>query len=94
MGLSAPALLGLAVFLLLVGKIVPRTTMLDKMAEAERWRAAYEAEREARGEVEKQTKELYELAKTTHSVIVAMFQTIDHKRGGGNSNESSTLRKE
>lgn len=94
MGLSAPALLGLAVFLLLVGKIVPRSTLLDKMAEAERWRAAYEAEREARREVEKQTKDLYELAKTTHSVIVAMFQTIDHKREGGNSNESSTLRKE
>ena len=94
MGLSAPALLGLAVFLLLVGKIVPRATLLDKMAEAERWRAAYEAEREARSEAEKQTKDLYELAKTTHSVIVAMFQTIDHKREGGNSNESSTLRRE
>lgn len=94
MGLSAPALLGLAVFLLLMGKIVPRSTMLDKMAEAERWRAAYEAEREAREEVEKQTKELYELAKTTHAVIVAMFETIDHKREGGGSNGSSTSLKE
>ena len=82
-GLSAPALLGLAVLLLLVGRIVPKRTLDDKAAEAEKWREAYETERESRQQVESHYMELQELAKTTHAVLVAMFDTIEKTRKGG-----------
>jgi hypothetical protein len=72
-GLTAPALLGLAVLLLLMGKIVPRSTMVDKIRECEQWRQACEAEREIRITSDGQTVELLELAKTTNSIIFALF---------------------
>lgn len=75
-GLSAPTLLGVAIALLLTGKIVPRATLMDRQKEMERWREAYEREREARAVLERQTEELTELAKTTHAIIVAMFQSV------------------
>lgn len=71
--LTAPALLGLAVLLLLFGRIIPRSTLDDKIKECDRWRQAYEAEREIRVTSDGQTVELLELAKTTHSIIFAMF---------------------
>lgn len=85
-GLTAPALLGIAVLLLLVGRIVPRTTYLDKKEEAEKWRLAYEAEREARGKSDRQTAELLEGLKTQSAVINAVFQAIQEinsVRSGG-----------
>lgn len=72
-GLTAPALLGLAVLLLLFGRIVPRSTMEDKIRECEKWQKACEAEREIRITSDGQTVELLELARTTHSIIFAMF---------------------
>lgn len=83
--LTASTLLGIAVLLLLFGKIVPRITLTDKAAEAERWRQAYEAEREARVISDAQTAELLEQAKTTHNVLVAMFETIERMRGSTQS---------
>jgi len=74
---TAPTLLGFAVAMLLLGKILPRSTYLEKVAEAERWRMAYEAEREARATSDAQTSELLEVSRTTHSVITAMFATIE-----------------
>jgi len=56
----------------------------EKAAESERWQKAYEAERDARIESDSQTRELLELAKLTHSVIVALFEaTGDQKKSGG-----------
>jgi hypothetical protein len=78
--LTAPTLLGFAVLMLLLGKIVPRATLVDKAEEAERWRKAYEAEREARVISDAQTAELLELAKTTHNILVAMFGTTERVR--------------
>ena len=71
--LTAPGLLGLAILLLLFGKIVPRSTLQDKIEECNRWREAYEKERDARALADAQTAELLELAKTTNSVISAVF---------------------
>lgn len=89
-GLSAPAILGLAVLMLLTGRIVPRASLTEAREESERWRKAYEAEREARLVCQTQTKELGELAKTTHAIIVAMFETVGHtNRKAGGPNESS-----
>ena len=90
--LSAPALLGIAVLLLLFGKIVPRTTLADKAAEAERWRLAYEAERDARVISDAQTAQLLELAKTTHNIIVAMFGATEHIRPSGGADVVPTAK--
>lgn len=80
-GLSAPVLLGITVLLLLVGRIVPRTTLVDKQQEAADWKAAYEAEREARAKSDAQTVELLEVSKTTHAISVAMFDVIRQRLG-------------
>ena len=81
--LSAPVLLGIAVLMLLLGLLVPRRTLRDKAEESERWRQAFETEREARATSDSQTKELLELAKTTHAVIVAMFKTSEGTHQSG-----------
>lgn len=80
-GLTAPALLGITVLLLLMGRIVPRATMQDKIQEASDWKAAYEAERDARAKSDAQTVELLEVSKTTHAISVAMFDVIRQRLG-------------
>ena len=89
--LSAPAILGLAVILIFLGKIVPRSYYLEKKEESDRWREAYEAEREARAAADSQSTELLELAKTTHSLITAVFANSEQvKRESGDSDVAST----
>jgi|SRR6185369_6245926 hypothetical protein len=68
---SAPTLVGITVLLLLFGLLVPRKNLMDKEREAERWRKAYEAERDARALSDAQTAELLELAKTTYELLDA-----------------------
>jgi len=80
-GLSAPALLSIVVILLLTGRLVPRTTLLDKAKESDRWREAYEKEREARGASDSQTRELLEVSKTTHHIVQALFHNTRVARG-------------
>lgn len=82
--LTAPALVGITILLLLTGRLIPRSNYKDKSDEAERWRKAYEAEKEARMTSDAQTTELLELAKTTHNIIAAMFISAGfNKRPGG-----------
>lgn len=81
--LTPAALVGIGVILMMLGKLVPRSALMDKDAEVERWRKAYEAEREARATSDAQTAELLEVAKTTHNLIVAMFGTADRIRESG-----------
>jgi hypothetical protein len=81
--LTAPALLGITVLLLLLGRIVPRATYQDKAKEAEKWRLAYEAEAKARATSDSQTAELLEVAKTTHKIIVAVFGAEERTRRAG-----------
>lgn len=71
--LTAPALLGVAILMLLLGKLVPWTTYQEKIKEAERWREAYEAEHQARLVSDAQTTELLEVTKSTHDVLSAIF---------------------
>lgn len=84
-GLTAPALLGLAVLLLLTGRIIPRSTLVDKQRECDQWREAYLSEREARATSDFQTGELLEVAKTSHAVMVAVFETVQKGQTGGSS---------
>lgn len=90
--LTPPTLLCVVVLMILLGRLVPRTTLKDKAAESERWRLAYEAEREARATSDAQTAELLELAKTTHNIIAAMFGTTEHIRQSGGASVVPTAR--
>lgn len=74
--LTPPTLLGLTFILVLIGRLVPRSTLLDKAAEAEKWRLAYEAMKERSDTSDAQTAELLELAKASHGIMVAVFGTM------------------
>lgn len=85
-GLTAPGLVGIAVVLLLTGRIVPRATLRDKQIEADQWRAAYEKERDTRIASDSQTVELLEVVKTTNKIVTAMFGSGGRARRSGASN--------
>lgn len=82
--LAPSTLLGLAVLLLLLGKIVPRSVYKEKAEEAERWRLAYEAQRKISETSVNQSAELLEVAKASHDILVAVFETAEptQKSGG------------
>lgn len=95
-GLSAgdigfAGLLSLAIFLILTGRLVPRTTVDDmradyasrlkeKQSEAEDWKEAYKLESAVGVEQGKQIGELLEFARTTDHMIRAI-QTTAVKSG-------------
>jgi hypothetical protein len=60
--LTPSVLLGVTVLMFLLGKIVPRSALQDKIDEADKWRKAYEAEREAHLESFAQTTRVIEFA--------------------------------
>lgn len=76
--LGPAALCGIFVLLVFTGRLVSRYVYEQKSAESERWRLAYENERDARQVSELQSVELLELAKTTKKLIEA----IVHPPGG------------
>lgn len=88
-GLSAPAILSVAIMMLLTGKLWTNSAYQEKKLEADRWREAYEAEREARNLSDKQTEELLEVTKTTHAFIVAVFTNSERIHKSGVSNDIS-----
>jgi hypothetical protein len=73
--LTASTLLGIAVLLILFGRLVPRSTLTKAEKNAEQWRLAYEAMKERSDTSDAQTAELLELAKASYSIMVAMFGT-------------------
>lgn len=83
--LSAPAILGITMLLILTGRLLPRSTYQEKVAEAERWRQAYEREREARAISDSQTRELLELARVNKSFLTAVFDRSEEVKQAGAS---------
>ena len=89
--LTAPTLVGIAVLSVILGVLVPKYIYKDVIRERDNWRNAYEAEREARVTSDAQTRELLELAKTTHSIVVALFGTApERSRFSGGQDVVST----
>jgi hypothetical protein len=88
--LTAAGLLGIAVLLILLGRLKTKSDF-DKVEEAaEKWRQAYETEREARAAADAQTAELLELAKTTHQVVIALFGATQRYQKSGGADVVST----
>lgn len=87
--LTAPTLLGVAILMVLLGLLVPRYVYNEKKEEAEKWRQAYEAERQARATSDAQTAELLELAKTTQKIIAAWAGTAERIRTSGGADAIS-----
>lgn len=80
---GAVAVLVVVVLLILWGKLVPRRTMADRIADkqlqiqaltAERdaWRAAHRVSEEARGLAQDQVRQLLEVTRTTDRVLTAI----------------------
>jgi hypothetical protein len=83
-GLTAPAILGIAVLMLFTGRLIPRSVLKDKQEESERWRLAYEAEREARLVSDNQTAKLLIAVETNRDVLLALFKALNnHDESGG-----------
>lgn len=78
--LTPSFLLGIAVLMLLTGRLVPRATLQDKAKEAEEWKQAYELERTARTTADAQTRELLEVAKTSEAVLTAVYKQSELQR--------------
>jgi hypothetical protein len=87
-GLSAPGLAAFFFLLMYTGRVVPRSTLVDKKEESERWRLAYEKEREARGAADAQARELLEVSKTTHHIVLALFQNAQEAAARGGSRDA------
>src|SRR5678815_8823 len=83
--LSAPVLLGIVVLSIVLGRLIPRPTYLDKVKESENWRRAYEKERDSRDLSEAQKAELLEAVKVTNDILYAMFDitTEESRQSGG-----------
>lgn len=88
--LTPTVLYGLGFLFLMLGWLVPYRTHREKKEEAERWRLAYEKERDARAKSDSQTIELLEFAKTDHSLIVALFEASERAKLPGGTNVVST----
>lgn len=84
--LTPSALLGLAVLFVFLGKLVPKSFYDDKKDEAETWKQAYEAEREARNLADKQNAELLELARASKNFIEGVFKNSEQIRKSGDHN--------
>jgi len=81
--LTPGALLGLFVLLVFTGRITTRASLTDKNQEIERWRQAYEFEREAHAAADAQVGELLDVAKTSQAVIQALHTTSERIRQSG-----------
>jgi hypothetical protein len=71
---GAVGLLVLVVLLILTGRLVPRRTHEDVLADRERWRQAYLESEKARSVEHEQTGELLELAKLGGHILTALPQ--------------------
>ena len=83
-GTGATGALTLVVFLVLWGKLVPRSSIDDLRADKDKqidtWRTAYERSEEAREIMRSQITELLQMARTTTHVIEALPSAVNSGR--------------
>lgn len=88
--LGPSALLGIAILLLLTGRLVPKATLDAKNEEVRIWRETAEKEREGRATSDAQTRELLELAKTTNKIVEAIAVASGRVRESGEAHALPT----
>ncbi len=85
---GAVALLTLVVLLVLTGRLVPRRTHEDTIADRDNWRAAYLESEKARRAEHEQVEELLEMAKLGGHILTALPHA---GRGEGEVSEGDRL---
>lgn len=75
--LTSSTLLAGVIVLILLGRLVPRSILQDKIQERDRWREAYESEREARAAAEAQTQELIDRTRHLHDSLSVNHSEMD-----------------
>ncbi|THA56091.1 hypothetical protein [Streptomyces sp. A1136] len=70
--LGVSGLLVLVVLLILTGRLVPRSTLLDMREERDTWRAAHTESEAARQAEREQVTELLELSRTAGHVLTSL----------------------
>jgi hypothetical protein len=71
---GAAALLTLVVLLILTGRLIPRRTHEDALADRDNWRSAYLESEKARQAEHEQTGELLEMARLGGTILTALPQ--------------------
>lgn len=87
--LTAPTLVGLAVLMVFLGLLVPRRFYRAKEEECERWHSAFEVQRDRANKSDEQVNEMLEVSKTTHAIVVALFDSRVSGKRSGDSNVAS-----
>ncbi len=81
--LSIPTLLGIGILLIMFGRLVPWWFYKQKAEESEKWRLAFESEKEARIATVAQTQKLIDVTEDIHSIVVAVFRGAELTRQTG-----------
>lgn len=85
--LTPSVLLGIAVLMVFLGVLVPRYLYKEVVKDRDTWRKVAEKEREIRVTRADQDTELFELVKTSHSILVAVFgNDAERARESGEAN--------
>jgi hypothetical protein len=72
-------LLSLAVWLILTGRIVPRSTLLDAYRQRDTWQEAHRQSEEARHDDREQVRELLEVARVADHVLTSLPRTTSRR---------------
>jgi hypothetical protein len=86
----APATLaGLAVLLVFLGYLVPRTTVKDIKEDRDTWKEAFETERSLREKADEQSEKMLEGNRATLSVLNAIFANTEQLIETGEKHDHS-----
>ena len=81
--LAPSGLLAVAILLLFFGKLWTNAAYQEKVKECDKWEKAYLVSEEGRAKADAQSYELLEQGKTTHAIVVAMFDIMENNRASG-----------
>lgn len=81
--LGPAGLVAVAVLMILLGRLVPRSTLNDVKADRDHWRRAHEISEQARREQMSQMETLLEHARTTNAFIQSISKHSPSSDEGG-----------
>jgi hypothetical protein len=91
--IAPPTLVGIFFLLVFFGRLVPWWFYKSKADEAEKWRAAFEVEREARIASVAQTEKLIDSTKELHGAVMAVLHGAELTRQTGEAYVVPTSKK-